>query len=149
VSFGSTAAVLTSIGLIVGLATVTDSESAIVGSLLIVGIADNLSDSLSVHVYQESEGLAPADAFASTVMNFLVRAAVTATFVAIVLVVPHPWQWVAAVGWGGILLGMLTGALARRRGAPVGLELARHLGVTAVVIALSRIIGLVVSGQSS
>ena len=80
-SYGGTAAIVTSIGLVVGFAAASVSRMAIVGSLLVVGIADNLSDSLSVHLYQESEGLEPMDAIRSTASNFAVRAGVTASFV--------------------------------------------------------------------
>src|SRR5581483_4947091 len=80
VSFGGTSAVVTSIGLTVGFATATANRAALVGSLLIVGIADNITDSLSVHVYQESEGLEPGQAIRSTASNFATRLVVTATF---------------------------------------------------------------------
>ena len=58
VSFGSPAAIVTSMALIVGLDAATATKAQVVGALLIIGIADNLTDSLSVHIYQEAERLA-------------------------------------------------------------------------------------------
>jgi hypothetical protein len=43
-SFGSTAAIVTSVGLIVGFGAATISRVAIVSALLIVAFADNISD---------------------------------------------------------------------------------------------------------
>ena len=43
-SFGSPAAITTSMGLIVGLGSATALKSTIITSLLIIGIADNLTD---------------------------------------------------------------------------------------------------------
>src|ERR1700732_1690668 len=57
VSFGSPAAIVTCMGLIIGLDAATATKAAVLGSLLIIGVADNLTDSLSVHIYQEAERL--------------------------------------------------------------------------------------------
>ncbi len=65
-SFGSTSAVVTSMGLIIGLGTATAQVSTIVSALLIVGVADNISDSLSIHMYQEAEKLEERAAFRTT-----------------------------------------------------------------------------------
>lgn len=56
-SYGGTAAIVTSVGLVVGFGAASLSRSAVVSGLLIIAIADNISDSLSIHVYQESENL--------------------------------------------------------------------------------------------
>jgi hypothetical protein len=50
-SFGGPAAIVTS-------AAATAGKMAIIGSLLVIGLADNLTDPLSVHIYQEAERLA-------------------------------------------------------------------------------------------
>ncbi len=49
-SFGGPAAVVTSLGLIIGLDAAPAARATIVGSLLIVAIAGNLTDSLSIHI---------------------------------------------------------------------------------------------------
>src|SRR5512140_2034663 len=73
ISFGGTAAIVTSMAVIVGLHASAAQKSTIVGSLLIIALADNLTDSLGVHVYQESERLAEREAFRTTVANFTTR----------------------------------------------------------------------------
>ena len=55
VSFGATSAIVTSVGLMVGFGSADVRKSAIISGLLIVGLADNLTDTLSIHIFQQSE----------------------------------------------------------------------------------------------
>jgi VIT1/CCC1 family predicted Fe2+/Mn2+ transporter len=146
--FGGTAAIVTSTGLILGLQAAESSRQAIIGALLIVALADNLSDSLSVHVYQEAERLESREAFISTVANFATRLLIAATFIVLVVALPGgalPW---AAATWGLLLLAGLTHLIARARGAPVGREIAKHLVIAGIVLAISRSLGSWIAGLS-
>lgn len=67
ISFGGTAAIVTSMALITGLDAANAGRAAMVSALLIAAVADNLTDSLSVHMYQESERLEEKEAFMGTV----------------------------------------------------------------------------------
>ena len=141
VSFGGTAALVTGMGLIVGLNAATAAKSAVITSLLIIGIADNLTDSLSVHIYQESERLPERDAFHTTIANFFVRFLVCVTFIAILLVLPASAAIVVSVIWGFVLLSLLSYFLARKRGVRVAPEVLKHCMVALAVIVISRGIG--------
>jgi VIT1/CCC1 family predicted Fe2+/Mn2+ transporter len=141
ISFGTTAAVVTSMALIVGLDAATVSRATIAATLLILALADNLTDSLGIHVYQESERLAQRDAFRTTVANFLTRLLVSLSFIALLFLAPAPLSTYAAVVWGLALLSVLTFLLARARNARPGPEICRHCAVAVAVIALTRLIG--------
>jgi len=153
VSYGGTAAVVTGTGLVVGLQSAHSSVATLVGALLIIGVADNLTDSLSVHAYQEAEGLGGKAALRSTIANFVVRLAMTLTFVGLVITLPPPWLQPVAVGWGAALLAALTSLTALRRGSSVVSEIAKHLLVATVVVTISKLLGVgisvFVSGTSS
>jgi VIT1/CCC1 family predicted Fe2+/Mn2+ transporter len=140
-SFGSTSGIVTSVGLIVGFGAATLSRPALVSGLLIVALADNVTDSLSIHVYQESEQFEGRSAFRATLTNFVSRVVVAASFVALVIGVPAAFLPAASMAWGSVLLGSLTWALARARHvSPMG-EILKHLVVAVVVVLLSRTIG--------
>lgn len=142
ISFGGTAAIVTSMGVIVGLNAATAQRATIIGSLLIVALADNLTDSLGVHVYQESERLAEHEAFRTTVANFATRLLVSLSFVAIVALVPTaPGVILASLAWGLLLLAGLSHLLAKARGVTPLSEIGKHCAVAAIVIALSTAIG--------
>jgi len=144
-SFGGTAAIVTSMGLILGLEAAAATRPAMVSALLIVALADNLSDSLSVHIYQEAENLEAREAFRSTLANFAVRLLVALSFVALALFAPRPWLAAGAIGWGLALLSVLTWRIARARRRPVGREIAKHIAIAVVVLAVSRALGLWIS----
>ncbi len=103
ISFGGTAAIVTSMALLAGLDAANAGKATVMGALLIAAIADNLTDSLSVHMYQESERLEQREAFAGTVTNFGTRLIVCLTFV---LIVALFWRHAAAVC--GLVWGMMN-----------------------------------------
>jgi VIT1/CCC1 family predicted Fe2+/Mn2+ transporter len=140
-SFGGPAAIVTSMALIVGLDAATATKATVVTSLLIIGVADNLTDSLSVHIYQESEGMAQRRALRATVGNFFTRLAVALSFVALFLLLPNQAAIVVCVAWGFLLLAGLSWLLARIRHANAIAEIWKHSAVAVAVIALSRLIG--------
>jgi VIT1/CCC1 family predicted Fe2+/Mn2+ transporter len=148
-SFGGPSAIVTSLGLIAGFAAARVSTVTVVGALLIVAVADNLTDSLSIHIYQESERIKPRAVFLATLMNFVTRLLVSLSFVLLVLVLPLAWAFVAALAWGLFLLGTVTRLVARRRGANVMHELWKHLAATVIVLAVSRVIGALILGRIS
>ena len=144
ISFGSPSAIVTSMALIVGLDTATATRMTVLASLLIIGIADNLTDSLSVHIYQESERLAEKHAFRTTVANFAARFAVSLSFILLFLVLPTVVAVYACLAWGGFLLSWLSYLLAKARGVGPLSEILKHLGVAVAVIVLSSAIGLLI-----
>ena len=146
VSFGSPAAIVTSMGLIIGLNAATAPKTAVIGSLLIIGIADNLTDSLSVHIYQEAEKLAHRRAFGTTVANYIARLIVTFSFVLLVLLSPGPVAIYSCAVWGFFLLSGLSYLLARARRVSPFAEVYKHAGVALVVICISKVLGTWIQG---
>jgi VIT1/CCC1 family predicted Fe2+/Mn2+ transporter len=140
-SFGGPAAIVTSMALVVGLDAATAARTAVVTSLLIIGVADNLTDSLSVHIYQESENLAERRALRTTVANFFTRLLTALSFVFLYATLPAPASIYVCVLWGFFLLAGISWLLARVRGASVFSEIWKHSAVAVVVIALSKAIG--------
>ena len=140
-SFGGPAAIVTSMALIVGLDAATVTKATVIGSLLIIALADNLTDSLSIHIYQESERLAERQAFRNTVANFFTRLLIAFSFVAILFFSQMPVAVYACVIWGFFLLSGLSYLLAKERGAAVFPEIFKHSVIAFIVIAGSKVIG--------
>jgi len=141
ISYGGTAAVVTSTALICGLSAADTTKPIIVSALLIAALADNLTDALSVHVFQESEQLDRKDAFTGTVTNFATRLLLCISFVPFVVLSPLAHAANIAILWGAFLLAMLTYLVARERKMNPALEVAKHLLVASAVIATSMLIG--------
>ena len=85
VSFGAVSAIVTSVGLIIGFGAAGISKPTIIAGLLIIGLAYNLTDSLSIHIYQESEKLEAHSALRATLVNFVTRFVISLSFVILVL----------------------------------------------------------------
>ena len=141
VSFGAASAIVTSMGIIVGFGAANISKPTIIAGLLIVGLADNVTDSLSIHIYQESERLEQQTAFRATIGNFATRLVISLSFVILVITLSSANMLLACLTWGVLLLAGLTLFVAKNRSADVVSEILKHLAVAAVVIAASLATG--------
>jgi len=141
ISYGGTAAIVTSTALITGLNAADTTKSVIVSALLIAALADNLTDALSVHIFQESEELDQKDAFTGTITNFVTRLLLCISFVPLVVLFPLAHAAQAAIVWGALLLASLTYLVARQRKANPVVEVVKHLFVASAVIIASMLIG--------
>ncbi len=148
-SFGGTAAIVTSMGIIVGFHAATMSRSSVVLSLLLVALADNITDSLSIHVYQESEQLEQKAAFGATLTNFIARLLVASSFVVLVMLLPLRVAVFAALVWGVCLLSGLTYLVSRARGVRPLPEILKHVAVAAAVITVSRLAAAAIAAWAS
>ena len=132
-------------GLIIGLDAATATKATILSGLLIVAIADNLTDSLSIHINQESERLEPRAAFHVTLTNVAARLGLSLSFVFLMVILPLRAAVVASILWGLSLLAGLSYVVARTRKLPVLREIAKHVAVAAVVMISSTMIGHIIS----
>jgi hypothetical protein len=140
-SYGATSAVVTGMALVTGLDAANSTRVTIISGLLIFAIADNLTDSLSIHIYQESERLDNRAAFRATLANFATRLGLSLSFVLIVMLAPVTIAVFAAIVWGSGVLCAMTALLARQRDVPIAGEIGKHLALAAAVIAVSKGIG--------
>lgn len=53
-SFGLTSAIITTLGLMIGLDSATNSVMVVIGGIITISVADGLSDSLGMHISAES-----------------------------------------------------------------------------------------------
>jgi hypothetical protein len=145
VSFGAASATVTSMGLIIGFGAAGISKPTIIAGLLIVGLADNVTDSLSIHIYQESERFEQHAAFRATIGNFATRLIISLSFLVLVFSFSGTNTLLACLIWGVVLLASLTWFVAKNRNANVLTEILKHLAVAAIVIAASLAIGKFIS----
>ncbi|OIR03094.1 hypothetical protein GALL_148720 [mine drainage metagenome] len=135
-------------GLIIGLDAASASRATIAGGLLIVAITDNLTDSLSIHRYQESERLDALKAFRATLINFATRLGLSPGFVVLMIFLPLRIALIASSIWALLLLAGLTYVVARGRGQPVIPELLKHFAAAVAVLVASKTIGHLMALQT-
>jgi hypothetical protein len=141
ISYGGTAAAVTCTALVSGLSAADATKPIIVSALLIAALADNLTDALSVHVYQESERLDQRDAFTATVTNFVARLLLCMSFVLLIGLFSAAHATEAAIVWGTALLATLSYLMARERNVKPMPEVFKHLLIASAAIIVSKAIG--------
>ena len=148
-SFGGTSATITNLSLIIGLGSTDVPKATIVASLFIIAVADNISDSLGIHIYKESESCGMSESFISTVSNFTTRLLVSLVFIALVLYFPIQQAQVLSIAWGLLTLSLTSYLIAVRNRQKPFLEILKHLGIAVLVIAASKYIGVFIHAHSA
>ena len=143
VFFGATSGVITTIGLIAGLNAGTNSLVAVLGGILVVAVADAMSDAMGIHLAQESDPESTTDhIWAATIWTFGTKLVVALTFALPLLWFPLQIAVAVAVGWGLLVITLLSIILARVQHAPVLHVVTEHLLIAVAVVAVSHFIGV-------
>jgi VIT1/CCC1 family predicted Fe2+/Mn2+ transporter len=137
-SFGATSAIITCLAFIVGLAKSPNPKFAIIGSLLVIAIADNISDSLGIHIYQESDRKKSEVVRTSTLFNFITRFFVILVFILFVLFLPLLYASILSIVWGISLLILLSYYIARELHVSPYRAIFEHVAIAVVVIIISN-----------
>jgi len=146
-SFGATAAIITNLGLIAGLRTGVHAKISIIGAMLVIALADNISDSVGIHIYQESECLDIRETWVSTLTNFLTRVLVSLTFIFLVFFLPLKLAVWFSLIWGLLLLGFMSYKIAKDRGVNHYTAILEHVGIALLVILASNYAGKFIIGK--
>ena len=141
-SFGLTSATITTLGLMVGLHSGTNSRIAVIGGILIIAVADAFSDSLGIHISEESENKhTPKQVWLSTISTFITKFVFALTFVIPVLLFELSTAVVISVIWGLSLLGIFSFKIAKEQGAEPWKVISEHLFIALAVIVATHYIG--------
>jgi VIT1/CCC1 family predicted Fe2+/Mn2+ transporter len=140
-SFGATSAIVTSLAFIVGLSKSINPKLTIIGSLLVIAVADNISDSLGIHIYQESDLKKPKDVRTSTFSNFLTRFLVILLFILMVAFLSIEYAMIFSIVWGISLLTILSYLIAKEQKVNPYLAILEHIAIAILVIIVSSFLG--------
>ncbi|MGA1979040.1 MAG: hypothetical protein ABSG99_00530 [Sedimentisphaerales bacterium] len=140
-SFGATSAIITNLGIITGLDSLTHPKLSIIGALLVIALADNMSDSFGIHIYQESEHIGKKEVWLSTLTNFLTRLFVSSTFIILIIVLPIRLAAVCSVIWGLLILTFMTYTIAKQQKISPLSAILVHITIAVVVVVASNFIG--------
>lgn len=134
-SFGATSAVITGLAIIIGLSGMANSNITITAALLIFALADNISDSFGMHVYQRSRSM-DGDRKA-TIMNFFTRIAVTISFISFILLLPMGYAIAASISFGIAIIAIISYLIARDQKMDPYSAVARYVALAILVIIAS------------
>lgn len=147
ISFGLTTSVITSLGMIAGLYAATSSRLAVVAGVVIMAIADGLSDAVSLHTVEEAEmengktKHTSKEIWLTTLFTFLAAAGFTFSFVVPILMLQLKIAVAVDIIWGALLLTILNFFIAKsKKEKPLKLIL-EHLFLAGIVIVASHLLG--------
>ena len=141
-SFGLTSGIITTLGLIVGLHSSTHSALVVIGGILVIAIADALSDALGIHISEESEIKHSArEIWESTITTFLSKFVFALTFIVPVLLFPLFTAIIISVVWGLSLIVVFSFYMARQENIKPYKVVIEHLVIAILVIVVTHYVG--------
>ncbi len=145
ITFGLTSGTITTLGLMIGLYSGTNSRSVVIGGILTIAIADSLSDALGIHVSEAANRTRTTlQVWVATVATFLSKL-YAITFVIPVLLFSLPVAININLAWGFTLLTILSYYLAKSQGVKPWKVILEHLMITTVVVALTHFLGKLIA----
>ena len=141
-SFGLTSAIITTTGLMVGLSSASQSKFVVLGGILTIAVADAFSDSLGIHIAEESENVhSRKQIWTSTIATFLAKFFFALTFVVAVLFFELQTAIVVNIVWGLSLLGIFSYRMGKKQGLNPWGVVGEHLLIAVIVIVLTHFVG--------
>ncbi|MDD5723723.1 MAG: hypothetical protein PHY29_08310 [Syntrophales bacterium] len=142
ISFGLTSAVITTLGLMVGLHSGTGSKLVVLGGVFTIAIADAFSDALGIHISEESENIhATRQIWGATITTFMTKFIFALTFVVPVLLLPLFTAIIVSLVWGLSILTILSYFMAKAQGERPWKTVGEHVLIAIVVIAITHWVG--------
>jgi len=141
-SFGLTSGIITTLGLLIGLNSGTHSQIIIIGGILIIAIADALSDALGIHISEESENKhTTKEIWEATISTFLSKFVFALTFIVPLLLFQLSIAIIISVIWGLFLLCLFSFYIAKEQKVKPLKVMGEHLVIVLAVIVITHYLG--------
>jgi len=145
-SFGLTSGVITTLGLITGLSSSTQSKFIVMGGIISIAIADALSDALGIHISEESENMhTTREIWESTISTFLSKFIFAITFIIPVLFFPLNLAVLISTGWGLLLIAVFSYRIAITQHVSPYIVILEHLTITLIVVMATNWVGSIIA----
>lgn len=145
-SFGLPSGVVTTLGLMVGLNSITQSGLVVIGGILTLAIADSFSDAMGMHFAQESDNhLTHMDVWKSTLFTLLSKFIFSLIFIIPVLIFELNKAIIISIMFGLYLIFLISFIIARERNDNPWKVVGEHIAITVFVILLTHYVGILIS----
>ena len=134
VSYGTTSAVITSLAIMIAISGTANSVVTIITALLIIAIADNISDSFGIHITR------------TTMYNFISRVIVVAVFIAFILLFNMTIAIILSITFGLTVIAVVSYYISKmQKKHDMVMSILKHLLITIAVIIGSFILRIIIS----
>lgn len=140
--FGLTSAIITTLGLMIGLYASTQSKLAVIGGILTIAVADAFSDALGMHISAEyGNRVSTKEVWAATFATFLAKFFFASLFLIPVLLFKLKLAVILSVIFGLALLAVLSYLIARQDNKPARAVIFEHVFIAGLVVILTYYLG--------
>jgi VIT1/CCC1 family predicted Fe2+/Mn2+ transporter len=140
--FGLTSAIITTLGLMVGLHSFSGSKLVVMGGVLTIAIADACSDALGIHVSEEAEKVHTAkEVWEATLATFLAKFLFALTFLAPVVLFDLSTAILIGIAYGFSILALLSYVIAKDGPENPWKVVAEHLVIALIVVVVTHEVG--------
>jgi len=130
-SFGLTSGIITTLGLIVGLNSSTHSQIVVIGGIIVIAVADALSDALGIHISEEAENQhSQKEIWEATITTFISKFFFALTFIVPIILFPLSLAIYLSIVWGLSLIVIFSFYLAKNRQIKPHQVILEHLLIT-------------------
>jgi VIT1/CCC1 family predicted Fe2+/Mn2+ transporter len=143
--FGLTSGIITTLGLMMGLYSGTHDRVIVIGGILIIAIADSLSDAFGIHVSEESENKhTQKEIWESTLSCLFCKFIVTSSFIIPVLIIELKIAVYVSIIYGLSLLSILSFNIGKEQKTKTWVVIIEHLVIAVVVIIAAYYVGYII-----
>jgi len=141
-SFGLTSGIITTLGLIVGLYSITESKLAVIGGIFVIAIADAFSDAMGIHVSEESDKTnSKKEIWEATISTLFSKFFFALSFVVPILLFNFGVAIIVNIAWGMLLMTILSFYISKGNEDSHGRVIIEHLAIAIFVIVITYYVG--------
>ncbi|WP_456401114.1 hypothetical protein [Persephonella sp.] len=144
--FGLTSGVITTLGMLIGLATISESKTVIIGGIISIAIADAASDALGIHIAEEShEKTESKNVWTVTVTTFVSKFIFSSSFLIPVALLDIKLAVAVSLIWGFLLLIVFSYKIAIDRNENPLKTILEHTIIATIVLFIIHITGDIIN----
>ncbi|MFO7710568.1 MAG: hypothetical protein R6V53_02275 [Candidatus Woesearchaeota archaeon] len=140
IGFGLTSGIITTLGLVVGLHSGTGSREVVIGGIVVIAVADGLSDALGVHISEEAGNNTHLHVWEATICTFLAKFFTAMLFILPILFLDISTAIIVSIVMGMILIALFSYYISMHEKNPWR-PVFEHIFIAVLVVAISHLIG--------
>ncbi len=140
--FGITSGVITTLGLIAGLESGTNDKLAVLVGIIVLAVADALSDAIGIHISEEAENEhSTHELWQSAFFTFVSKFLVALSFVIPLQLFDLYTSIFVSVFWGALLISVFSYLMAKSQKQNPAKVIAEHVLIMIAVVVAAHYIG--------
>ncbi|MEM3361979.1 MAG: hypothetical protein QXV83_01465 [Candidatus Anstonellaceae archaeon] len=141
VGFGLISGTITTLGLIVGVYFGTRSTLAVIGGIISIAIADAFSDSLAMHISEESKSNSKKNIFLATIFTFFSKFFVALIYLPAFIIFSIELAILIDILIGFFIITLYSYLIAKQNKSSAVFTIMEHLVVAFIVILITYFVG--------